>query len=52
MLSTKGLSWGSCWIESDIRPHEDNFKELLGILKGKGMLLMIALGESVKWSPP
>jgi nitroreductase len=34
-----------------VRPHEEHFKELLAIPKEKRILLMIALGEPVKWSP-
>ena len=54
LLAARGLEWGSCWIEGQMRPYEDHFKELLGIPEGKRILLMIALGEPVKWSlsPP
>jgi nitroreductase len=51
LLSARSLGYGSCWIEGQIRPHEKHFKELLDVPKGKRILLMIALGESVKWSP-
>ena len=52
LLAAKGLGWGSCWIEGQMRPHEEEFKELLNIPEDKRILLMIALGEPVKWSPP
>ena len=51
LLSARGLGWGSCWIEGQVRPHEDHFKGLLGVPEGKRILLMIALGEPVTWSP-
>jgi len=51
LLTARGLGWGSCWIEGQMRPHEEHFKELLGIPEGKRILLMVALGEPVKWSP-
>jgi nitroreductase len=51
LLAARALGWGSCWIEGGLRPHEDHFKEILGVPKEKRMLLMIALGEPVKWSP-
>jgi nitroreductase len=51
LLSARALGYGSCWIEGQLRPHEEHFKELLGIPKGKRILLIIALGEPVKWSP-
>lgn len=52
LLSATVLGYGSCWIEGQIRPHEEHFNKLLGIPEGKRILLMIALGEPVKWSPP
>jgi nitroreductase len=52
LLAARALGWGSCWIEGGLRPHEDHFKEILSVPKEKRMLLMIALGEPVKWSPP
>jgi nitroreductase len=52
LLSARALGYGSCWIEGQIRPHEEHFKELLGIPKEKRILLMVTLGEPVKWSPP
>jgi len=52
LLTARDLGWGSCWIEGQMRPHEEEFKELLRIPQEKRILLMIALGEPVKWSPP
>lgn len=54
LLAARGLGYGSCWIEGQVRPYEKHFKELLGIPKERRILLMIALGEPVKWStlPP
>lgn len=51
LLAARELGWGSCWIEGQMRPHEESFKKLLGIPETKRILLMIALGEPVKWSP-
>lgn len=51
LLTAKGLGWGSCWIEGQIRQHEEEFKELFDVPKGKRILLLIALGKPVKWSP-
>jgi nitroreductase len=51
LLSARALGYGSCWIEGQIRPHEEHFKELLDIPEGKRILLVVALGEPVKWSP-
>ncbi|KPL04182.1 MAG: hypothetical protein AMJ73_04570 [candidate division Zixibacteria bacterium SM1_73] len=51
LLAAKALGYGSCWIEGQVRPHEEHFRELLSIPKGKRILLMIALGHPVKWPP-
>lgn len=51
LLASRALGYGSCWIEGQIRPHEEHFKKLLIIPEGKRILLMVALGEPVKWSP-
>jgi nitroreductase len=51
LLAARALGYGSCWIEGQVRPHEEHFKELLDVPEGKRILLMIALGEPVKWSP-
>ena len=54
LLVARDLGWGSCWIEGQMRPHEDSLRELLRVLDGKRILLLIALGEPVRWSasPP
>jgi nitroreductase len=54
LLAARGLGWASCWIEGQVRPHEEHFKELLAIPKEKHIFLMIAIGEPMKWSqsPP
>ncbi|MGB2980826.1 MAG: nitroreductase family protein [Candidatus Zixiibacteriota bacterium] len=54
LLAGRDLGWGSCWIEGQMRPHEEGFKNLLQVPKGKRILSLIALGEPVKWSvsPP
>jgi nitroreductase len=51
LLAAKGLGWGSCWIEGQMRPYEEKFKEMLNIPEEKRILLIIALGEPVRWSP-
>lgn len=52
LLAARDLDWGSCWIEGQMRPHEDELKELLQVPRDKRILLLIALGEPVRWSPP
>ena len=51
LLAARALGWGSCWIEGQMRVHEEEFKKLLRVSEDKRILLMIALGEPVQWSP-
>ena len=51
LLTARELGWGSCWIEGQMRPHEESFTRLLSVPPEKRILLMIALGEPVSWSP-
>jgi nitroreductase len=50
LLVARDLGWGSCWIEGQMRPHEDELKALLKVPTNKRILLLIALGEPVNWS--
>jgi nitroreductase len=52
LLAARDLGWGSCWIEGQMRPHEEKLKESLQVPKEKRILLLIALGEPVRWSSP
>jgi len=54
LLAARDLGWGSCWIEGQMRPHEDELRELLRVPEEKRILLLVALGEPVTWSasPP
>lgn len=54
LLAARDLGWGSCWIEGQMRPHENEFRELLRVPEDKRILLLVALGGPVKWSasPP
>jgi nitroreductase len=51
LVAARALGYGSCWIEGQVRPHEEHFKELFTVPEHKRILLMIALGEPVTWSP-
>jgi nitroreductase len=52
LLAARDLGWGSCWIEGQMRSHEEELKKLLDVPEGLRILLFIALGEPVRWSPP
>lgn len=35
LLTARDLGWGSCWIEGQMRPHEEKFEELLEVPKDR-----------------
>ncbi len=49
LLAATALGYGSCWLEGDALPMEAEFKEVLGIPKGKRLLTLIPIGVPVKW---
>ena len=51
LLAARGLGWGSCWIEGQMRRQEESLKTLLNVPTEKHILLMVALGEPVSWPP-
>ena len=52
LLTARDLGWGSCWIEGQMRPHEQRFKAMLNVPDEKRIVVLIALGEPVRWSAP
>lgn len=44
LIASTALGYGSCWIEGDTLPHEEEFKALLGIPEGKRLLTLVPLG--------
>ena len=49
MLASTALGYGSCWVEGTALPHEENFKELLGVPKEKRLMIVIPIGVPVEW---
>ncbi len=49
LLASTALGYGSCWLEGYTLPREEEFKELLGIPKGKRLLTLIPIGVPVEW---
>jgi nitroreductase len=49
LIASTALGYGSCWVEGDSLPHEEEFKTLLGIPKGKRLLALIPVGVPVDW---
>ncbi|MBN1583841.1 MAG: nitroreductase family protein, partial [Anaerolineae bacterium] len=49
LVASTALGYGSCWLEGWTRPHEDEFKTLLGIPEDKRLLTLIPIGVPVDW---
>jgi nitroreductase len=49
LLASTALGYGSCWVEGDALPLEDEFKTLLCIPKGKRLLALVPVGVPVEW---
>jgi len=49
LIASTALGYGSCWLEGDTKPHEEEFKKLLDIPKDKRLLTLIPIGVPVSW---
>jgi nitroreductase len=49
LIASTALGFGSCWVEGDSLPKEEEFKSLLGIPKGKRLLALVPVGVPVEW---
>ena len=49
LIASTALGYGSCWVEGDSLPHEEELKTLLGVPKGKRLLALIPVGVPVDW---
>jgi nitroreductase len=49
LLASTALGYGSCWVEGDALPLEEEFKTLLSIPKGKRLLALIPIGVPAEW---
>ena len=49
LIASTALGYGSCWVEGDSLPHEEELKILLGVPKGKRLLALIPVGVPVDW---
>ena len=44
LIASTALGYGSCWLEGYTLPHEEEFKELLGVPKEKRLLTLVPIG--------
>lgn len=49
LVASTALGYGSCWVEGDALPLEEQFKGLLFIPKGKRLLALIPIGVPEEW---
>ncbi len=49
LVASTALGYGSCWVEGDSLPYEEQFKTLLYIPKGKRLLALVPIGVPVEW---
>lgn len=49
LIASTALGYGSCWLEGDSLPREEEFKKLLEVPKDKRLLTLVPIGVPVKW---
>ncbi len=49
LLASTALGYGSCWLQGDTEPREEEFKELLEVPNNKRLLTLIPIGVPTYW---
>lgn len=49
LVASTALGYGSCWVEGDAISHEEEFKTLLFVPKGKRLLALVPVGVPEEW---
>ncbi len=49
LLAATALGYGSCWLQGNAKPHEEEFKSLLNIPPNLNLLSLIPIGVPKKW---
>lgn len=44
LIASTALGYGSCWLEGNTLPHEEEFKKLLGVPKEKRLFTLVPIG--------
>ena len=52
LIASTGLGYGSCWCEGRTLPHEEEFKQLLGVPEEKRLLTLVTIGVPAEWPTP
>jgi nitroreductase len=49
LIASTALGYGSCWLEGNTLPLEEEFKALLGVPEEKRLLTLVPIGVPVEW---
>lgn len=49
LIASTALGYGSCWLEGDTLPHEEEFKALLGVPEDRRLLTLVPVGVPAEW---
>jgi nitroreductase len=49
LIASTALGYGSCWLEGNTLPYEEEFKALLGIPAEKRLLTLVPIGVPAEW---
>ncbi|UCC63024.1 MAG: nitroreductase family protein [Anaerolineae bacterium] len=49
LIASTALGYGSCWLEGNTLPLEEDFKALLGVPQEKRLLTLVPIGVPVEW---
>jgi nitroreductase len=49
LIASTALGYGSCWVEGDALPLEEELKVILSIPKGKRLLALVPVGVPAEW---
>lgn len=49
LVASTALGYGSCWLEGDTVPLEEQLKELLGIPEKRRLLTLVPVGVPAEW---
>jgi nitroreductase len=49
LIASTALGYGSCWLEGNTLPREEEFKALLGVPEEKRLLTLVPIGVPTEW---
>jgi len=49
LIASTALGYGSCWLQGDTEPREEELKEFLGIPDDKKLLTLVPIGVPSEW---